>query len=190
MVWRTFFAIPIPDEIKVRLNSIQEQLKTQTLGDILWTKSEQMHLTLHFLGDVRADRVKEIASEIQTLIERIPSFRISLSRIGCFSSHGKPTIVWMGIEEGLRELEEVNRVMGGGLIKLGVKIEEREYHPHVTLGRIRKIHKEEFSAFKRQMKEMPPDELRFSVSEILFIRSELTSRGSKYSELGRIKFSS
>ncbi|MFB0535101.1 MAG: 2'-5' RNA ligase family protein, partial [Anaerolineae bacterium] len=50
---RTFIAIELDENIKAELTSLQERLKGEApRGSVRWVRSEGIHLTLKFLGDV------------------------------------------------------------------------------------------------------------------------------------------
>ena len=57
--WRLFIAIAVPEEVKSAIGRVQSQLRAVVPdADISWTKREQFHLTLKFLGAIAASETE------------------------------------------------------------------------------------------------------------------------------------
>ena len=63
---RAFIAIELPQETKLALAKLVEELK-KTNADIKWVAPESLHLTLKFLGDIDDSQ----AETITTIIENV-----------------------------------------------------------------------------------------------------------------------
>ncbi|HOJ10181.1 MAG TPA: RNA 2',3'-cyclic phosphodiesterase [Clostridiales bacterium] len=127
---RLFIAINFSDDIKKRLYNVIQSLQAQSMQGRM-TKQENLHLTLVFLGEVetgRINKVKEVMNSIQK-----NKFTLSLTDFGYFK---KPdgSIYWIGVEKN-HVLTQTYNQLCDGLSKSGFKIEQREYRPHITLGR-------------------------------------------------------
>ena len=57
---RLFVAITIPERVRNEIIAVQHELKSLALGDVRWTKPEQLHLTLKFLGSVPAASIAAV----------------------------------------------------------------------------------------------------------------------------------
>ena len=65
---RLFIALPLPDQVKVVLQTYQDQLKIHLDNpNIYWTTPEQWHLTLIFLGTTPSENL----SSIKQVLERV-----------------------------------------------------------------------------------------------------------------------
>jgi len=83
---------------------------------------------------------------------------------------------WGSLGESHTRLEE-------GIAKAGFPNEERAFHPHLTVARLRQQqHANELAQIHQQMEFEPVEIL---VNELVVIRSELSSSGSKYTILSR-----
>ena len=57
---RLFFAVPLPDEIRAAASELQQECACDELK-IGWTRPQNMHFTLKFLGDTPESRVPKLA---------------------------------------------------------------------------------------------------------------------------------
>src|SRR5262249_30644857 len=116
-----------------------------------------------------------------------PSFVMSVEKAGCFPHPRRPRILWIGVQEGAKELCAIHDALEPPLMDLGCyRREERKYTPHITLGRVRsdrstdRLAAELASHSKWQGGQV-------AVREILVMGSELTPKGPVYSVLSRAK---
>ena len=127
---RLFIAINLSDVIKDYLDSaIHELKKASCAGN--FTHRENLHLTLVFLGELNPDKIESIESAMN----RVGGgpFRLSLSGFGRFKRRGGD-IHWAGIEKS-RELIGIQKQLEEEMIAAGFALEDREFSPHLTLGR-------------------------------------------------------
>src|SRR5215470_15888700 len=94
-VLRLFIAVNFSDEIKNRLLKIQEQLRAQCLKGN-FSKYENFHLTLAFLGETPEEKIKTLCGIIEEI--NIPPFEISFNRTGCYT-HSRKELWWIGAEQ-------------------------------------------------------------------------------------------
>src|SRR6266487_4607346 len=82
---RAFLAVPIPDAVKAEIERAQDELR-QALPKpcVRWTKREQFHLTLCFLGNVATTRVPELTEAVGAACRGFPALKLRAERIGCF----------------------------------------------------------------------------------------------------------
>lgn len=125
---RLFVAICLDDPCKRRLCAAMDGLRRQTIqGD--FTKRENLHLTLAFLGEVPSlEPAWAAMSQIQAV-----SFALELAGLGRFQ-RPEGDIWWMGVEES-EPLLALQGQLCGALRGQGFRLEERPYRPHITLAR-------------------------------------------------------
>jgi 2'-5' RNA ligase len=181
---RAFIAIEIPDAIKAGLAAVQAQLKCAGV-DAGWSRSEGIHLTLKFLGEVSEERVPEIMQALALELGGTGRFRLSPEGVGTFPNPASARVVWLGIAGDVMSLvalqASVERVLAG----LGMERDERPYTPHLTLGRIKRIRKREvwLKALEGIKNFRIPG---FDVTAVSLIESELRPAGAVYRQLGRV----
>ena len=127
---RLFIAINFTDKVKNKVKDIIEKLREFTAKGH-FTDEAHMHLTLEFLGEINNKELKSI-KDIMDKLEFNP-FTLHVDRIGYFKGRDGKTY-WLGIERNstlFNVQEELHRMLLSG----GFKLENREYKPHITLGR-------------------------------------------------------
>jgi len=126
---RLFVALPFPDEVKDRLLA----LKIPEIPGMRRIAGQELHLTLHFLGEVAAgDAVREALASVQ-----MSAFTITIMGVGRFPPEGQPTVLWAGVENS-PSLTAFHQSIGSALTKaIGFQPEARPYSPHITLARLK-----------------------------------------------------
>lgn len=100
----------------------------QRLGKIY--KPENLHMTLHFLGNVSANDmqcVNQLASKITAR-----AFSLELNRYGCFA---EARIFWMGAYELPDALFYLHKELAKEIARCSLQVDARPYAPHITLMR-------------------------------------------------------
>ena len=102
-----------------------------------WTRTEQIHLTLKFLGDVPDGDVPRICEAATTVAARYEPIELEVAGTGCFPPRGAARIVWVGVDGPPQPLVECQQACEQACAELGFRPENRKYHPHLTIGRVR-----------------------------------------------------
>lgn len=130
---RVFIAIEFDDEMKKYLAQRQADVKKNSdRGN--FTGRENFHLTLRFIGEANREEIQRIKAAINGTAEAVESFGVKLGTLGEFPRNRKK-IIWIGISEGHRDLKELFEKLEANLEREGFPREEREFRPHITLGR-------------------------------------------------------
>jgi len=132
---RTFIALELPGEIREKLAQLQSMLNDGTSG-VRWVRPAHMHLTLHFLGPTRSDRLEDIAGALDVATRNIQPFVFAVAGIGAFPNSNNPRVIWAGIQAPER-LFAFKKQLAAGLASLGFSRDSRPFAPHLTLGRLR-----------------------------------------------------
>ena len=183
---RTFVAIEIPEPLKLNLDRSVHKLRSGLKdGLIRWVRLESMHLTLKFLGETEMEQVHTIQGVLDQVAERFSSFNLEIAGIGCFPNFSRPKIVWVGFNPDGGDLSRLQSELTGRLEKIGFEREQRGYHPHLTLGRVRKgLSGSDMKYLSGWAREAQIETAgRFEVDAISLIRSVLQPDGAVYSNL-------
>ncbi len=183
MQHRIFLAINLPEEIKNKLAKYQASWPELP---IKWTKKDNLHITLVFIGRVKDEEIPEICKISEKVAEQNKSFTINLNKI-CYAPPKKmpPRMVWAAGETS-NELTKLQRELEDSLltstVKRVIKEEKRAYFPHITLGRIRtwefrRIEPGERPAVNEDIS------LSFEVNSIEVMESQLKRSGAEYTIL-------
>ncbi len=93
---RLFFAIPIPDLYKKEL---VHSFPQKSYHGIRWTKEDQLHITLHFLGPVAEEKVQELISHAAKVCKSFHLFHLQFNTFKAILHNRKPTMIWAQFEE-------------------------------------------------------------------------------------------
>lgn len=183
---RIFIAINLPEDIKKRLSDYQKKWPTLP---VRWTKKENLHITLVFLGYLTDEELLEVIKIIQQEVaSRHQPFSINLNKI-IYGPPKKmpPRMVWVEGEksEKLGKLQkdlENSLLSSVALAKEDINSESRPYVIHITLGRIREWE------FRRIEPEERPEvneeiSLSFEVNSLEVMESQLKRGGPEYTIL-------
>ncbi|MBK5277052.1 MAG: RNA 2',3'-cyclic phosphodiesterase [Desulfuromonadales bacterium] len=126
---RLFIAIELPEEIRQILAGLQRDM-----AGVRWVPWEQLHLTLLFLGEVGEGELEMLYGGLKKI--RFAPFSLNFTRPGCFPRSGNPRVLWFGVD-GQPALERLASRVKAAMAACGISFEERPFHPHITLARIR-----------------------------------------------------
>lgn len=133
---RTFIALEISAEVKTALARDLVILKGQA-PLVKWSRLENLHLTLRFLGDVKEDDLQELFDVLEEWIAPCRAFALEMKGIGVFPNWRHPRVVWAGCGEGSDDAVQLADVVKGACFELGYEREKRPFQPHLTLGRVK-----------------------------------------------------
>jgi 2'-5' RNA ligase len=183
---RTFIAAGLDKPIRERLVALQEALGRAD-AEVKWVERENLHVTLLFLGEVTDRDIPAVCQAVGDCCKVHAPFSLNVETAGCFPNPRRPRTLWAGVGQGVQELVALHDALEPPLLDLGCyRREERQYTPHITLGRVRS--------------ERPDDRLALAlakqagwrggsmdVREVLVMSSELRPQGPEYTVLSRAK---
>src|SRR3954454_24425866 len=181
---RTFIAVDLAAGVKSRLTALQEELGRSGAG-VKWTRADNMHLTLLFLGEVEELEVVSICRVVQRRARKHAPFVVDVAGLGAFPNLRRPEVLWAGLTDGVAELRALHADLEEGLLDLGCyRREDREYTPHLTLGRLSHDDRaEDWGAILAKHADWQGGSS--PVDEVLVMASEMRRGGPEYSVLGR-----
>jgi len=159
---RLFIAIDFDQKTSDRLLRVQESIRRQG-GRGNFSRRENLHVTLEFLGEYEPDDVLTICSLIDTI--RAESFPLTFDTLGRFTRKGRD-IWWVGIADNPR-LIEIQHTLRTLLRSHGFRVDSRRYQPHVTVARDVRISAEE----ARSLLQTPFEPICTTISQIHLMES-------------------
>ena len=177
---RLFIAVETPPDIKPQIAAIGDRLRTCG-ADVKWEPDEKLHATIKFLGSADEGLLPEIVSLSKGVCSAFPSLSLKYSGVGCFPNLRAPRVVWIGMKEPEGTLESLQHKLEAAVEPLGFKREDRDFHPHVTLGRVKS--QKRIGSLLRMMESITFESQPVIINEIVLIKSELKSSGSVYTTL-------
>lgn len=133
---RSFVALPLAGSIRGGATKLIRKL-SELDGGIKWVPTDNLHLTLKFLGDVENTEVHDISKVVSEICYQYDPFPLRFAGTGAFPDLSRPRILYIGVEDPTGALVEMVSEIETGLADLGFKPEPRDYRPHLTIGRSR-----------------------------------------------------
>ncbi len=183
---RAFIAIELTPAVLTQLAHIQEQFKASLpRGCVRWVRTEGIHLTLKFLGDVPQSQVDTIQLTLASAVKDIPAFSFRVGQAGCFPNARRPRVLWIGIQEPGGVLSRLERAVETAIAPLGYPAEERDFHPHLTLGRVaRNVNASDLRQVGDALASANIGDLgQVEARQVALVKSELKPTGAEYTIL-------
>ena len=181
---RAFIAIPIDPDVRKTIASTQQALANSVPERaVRWTPPEQIHLTLKFLGEVPVNSLADIQAVLGPICGSHLSLQLAAATLGCFPNERDPRVLWVGLTGDLGPLKTLVEQMEKQLSRW-VAPEVREFHPHLTIGRIKLATPATRQALRAAMYAHAADSFgSWRVNRVQLFQSELTPTGSRYTVL-------
>lgn len=176
---RLFVAIEFPRDVRRELWADTAPLREEPFP-VRWVGEDRLHLTLKFLGEVEEGRVDDVAGALARAARPSRPFALRVEGVGAFPSLERPRVVWLGVEAP-GELASVQTRVEEELAELGFDRERRDFHPHVTLGRVRREARRGALAGLEEAAAGIDVSAESRVEEVTLMRSVLKSGGAEYS---------
>ena len=165
--------------MRQRLAAAVDELRA-VASDVVWVRPDSFHMTLKFLGAVDTNRLSALTETLTSAAAACEPFQLGIRGLGAFASPARPRVLWAGIEAGAAQTAALASRVDEALATLGFTREARALSPHVTLGRVRQPHAQPRLA---EALAAPRDFGRVDVTRVSLMRSNLSSRGARYTEL-------
>ncbi len=177
---RLFIAIDPPREMRTCLNLLARGL-AEDVPCVRPVTAENLHLTLHFLGDVADDDVSLVSDAVVRVAAEHSPCAAKVCSVGSFGRRAAPSILWAGVE-GVDGLLRIQSSLGGELRKAQVACDDRSFIPHITIARVRA---------GRRVRRLAPlidtyADMDFGIlhiESIALVKSTLTPEGASYETL-------
>ena len=180
-VGRLFVAVPLTDEVRAALAvHIMEAGNDRVLPGKP-VPPPNWHMTIRFLGptdEVAYERFLEALTEA----ERGGPFTVSFGGLGAFPRPARATVLWLAIKRGVDRLERLAALSEQAAQEAGFAPEERPFHGHLTLSRIRP-HQD----VRPLIEKVSPFPMSLPVDRLVVFRSDLGRGGARYEELDSFK---
>jgi 2'-5' RNA ligase len=131
-----FFAIPIPDDRKARIDEGLAAFK-KDWPDVRWVHPEDYHFTLRFLGGLQAEAMTRLLAQVRGEGLPFPPFTLNLQGISSFPPQRDRGVLWIGLNATPPELLNLQMRLEQAVQALGFEAETRPFTPHLTIGRFK-----------------------------------------------------
>jgi len=186
--YRLFIAIAIPDAVKAELGRVQRELHdVLPQNSASWTKLDNLHLTLLFLGDVDVRKVPELEQGFRTAVNGFGELDLLCDRLGVFPDLGFPRVVWAGVHDSEGKLPQLAARVNKAMASLTARPPENAFTGHITLARP-KPSKGRASGRLTEFIEAAAARRfgQWRANNVELIRIELSPSGSRYTTLMKV----
>ena len=173
---RTFISLPASSDIQQQMAAVQSQLKSSQ-ADVKWELPDKFHITLKFLGTVEQSNIELLSLKIASAVRQFSAFEIIYESLGAFPNLQNPRIIWLGTKPH-RTVLELQSAIECTCADFGFPKEDRAFHPHITLGRVKGTHN--LARLTEAIKTVTFEPMQSHCSEALLMKSDLRSSGSIY----------
>jgi 2'-5' RNA ligase len=174
---RTFIAVKIEvsDELKEAISTLRSGLGSE---NVKWADLSNFHITLAFIGNTEKNVIKNIELMLENKFKGFGSIQFNLTGFGLFRNINNPRVIFSAIGDP-GKLIVAHDLIKNELEGINVKLEEREFNPHLTIGRIKDL--DDKGNLQRLIAQYSGKRLqRVSVSEIIYYESVLLPTGPVY----------
>lgn len=177
---RTFVAIELPEEVRRQIEMVQAILK-EAQAPVKWVEPKNVHITLKFIGEIPEERLEPLFQGVQSGLKGAGPFYLKLSGIGAFPNLKRPRVIWIGVNRGKEELVRLQQSVERNICAHGFPQEEREFSPHLTIGRVKSLWG--LADLVRRIKTVEFVSGDIIVEGVVVVRSDLTPQGPIYTTL-------
>ena len=183
---RTFVAVELSAAVRGRAADLIERLR-RCDAKVKWVDTANMHLTLKFLGDVPESEIAAVCRVVTEAAGPFVPFDITAVGAGAFPDARRPRTLWIGIDRGAEELCRLQKSVDRALRKLGFPKEGRQFHPHLTIGRLRQggDSASRLGDLVRDLENF--DAAGATINQVTVFASYLSKTGPTYEALGRAR---
>lgn len=177
---RLFIAIKIKEvpSLILHINKLKEKLNDVP---IKWVESNNLHITLNFIGEISETKIDQIQKIIDSIIKYFNPFIFNLEGVDFFEKNKSPRVLFINIKK-TKEIESLSNLFNNAFIELGIQKKMKHKVPHLTLGRIKYFkNKNLFNDIISDYENKFLQEIQ--VNEIILYESILYPRGPEYMPL-------
>ncbi len=179
---RCFLALPSSPAVQSAVASLIADLQSEA-SDVKWQDPKKLHLTLKFLGSVETELVQRISEALAAFAGYHSAFDIVYEGLGGFPSLDHPTVLWVGTKTN-EPMQKLHRDIEAEVGKFGFARDDRLFHPHLTLARVKRsgnLHR-----LTAKLKSLTFEPVLMRCTEVLVMRSELHPDSSRYTDVQSI----
>ncbi len=177
---RAFVAIKIDSNTIDNIAAASARLEHHLKG-VRWITQDNIHLTIKFLGDIDELMIPPISQALEGALCPFPRFTINAKGLGVFPGLKRPRILWVGLEAA--NLAQLAAAVESALEPLGFVPEQREFKPHLTIGRWRGFHGSSVQLAEEIARWHDYHFGQSAVTEAILFRSVLKAHGAEYHPL-------
>ncbi|MFN0139611.1 MAG: RNA 2',3'-cyclic phosphodiesterase [Pyrinomonadaceae bacterium] len=172
---RIFAAVDISDEAKTCVGEYVQELR-ERFADlrVRWERSEKLHVTVHFAGDLDDGELASFEERVAAAAVTTEPFVIAIDGTGAFAKRrSRANVLWLGLGSH------------GELEKLAASLadDDSRFHAHLTIARLKDANRCRDLIDKHLGGQF--GRIGFNATEIAIYESTLTAAGSVYTVVSK-----
>lgn len=182
---RTFIGISLEHSVVAEISQELSYLKHK-FPNINWVKPQNIHITLKFLGNIEPNDLRGVFNKVDQIGHSVLPFALSIQSATVLPDCKRPRVVCAGTGMGTDEIVKLQKKVEECYDEFTNSSENKQYYPHVTLGRIKKP--SYALGFEEYLSDL--DNIDFGITdvdELVVYMSELGNNGAEYSPMYKIR---
>jgi RNA 2',3'-cyclic 3'-phosphodiesterase len=182
---RLFVAIALPETVRDEILRAQRELQPLVSREAArWTRPDQFHLTLRFLGNVPVEAVEELKQSIEAVCRNASPLALRAQGAGFFPNPRFARVIWVGIHSQENQLIDLQEQIETAVSPFSGEPGEKNFAGHVTLGRLKNPRPGDVRDLAARAQMFDAQLFgSWTAQNVEIIRSELSSGGARYTLL-------
>ena len=174
---RCFLGIPIPKELRKKIYETGKEIQMNGIRPV---KSENLHWTVKFFGELNDEEIERVKEEMD-LLDSPEGIEIEIQGFGTFPS-SRVRVIWIGVGKGREKFTDFINKINKRFRGMG---KDMEVIPHLTIGRVRFL--KDRQKLMEKLGKMKDKEMgKMKVKELVLYESRLTPKGPVYKEVKKV----
>lgn len=179
---RLFLALQVPQAVRGTLDAAVAPLRSAR-DDLSWTRAENWHVTLAFLGEVALGPDPVVAA-IEDEVVPVAPIDLQLDHAGHFGRR----ILWMGVaDDPPGAITALGERLQEALAEHDLPVDRKPVRPHLTLARVRG--RGRGAVTSHLVDEVPPTSGAWTASAVEVVASHLGAGGARYEVVASVPLS-
>lgn len=185
MPLRTFLALDVDEAIRDRILAARRSIDVGG-AKVNWVEPLNLHVTLHFLGDVDDALLPEVLLGVEAAAGEVEPFDFDLRGVQAVPPAGRVRMFWVGVTDPTGRMARLYDTIRAALDDLPIRQERRQFKPHVTLGRVKYAPHE--GPLRRAAAALAGEDFGVQYAEhVTAYTSQLTSSGPIYRAVAKAR---
>jgi 2'-5' RNA ligase len=182
---RLFVAIPAPEPLRDEMTRVQRELQSVVpCHAIGWTRPDQFHLTLRFLGGIPAARLEDLKAAVGVVCAKAQPLQLRAAGVGFFPNAHSPRVVWIGIQDAEMFLIDLQKQIEAAAQPFAAERGAEKFFGHATLGRVKDLKQADAGKLAAHAQTIGDRVLgKWTAHEIEIVRSELSPAAARHTLL-------
>jgi len=173
--------------LRAELAALRRQL-TKWEACVRWTEADAAHLTMRFLGETAETRLPALILALGSTVA-MPPFDAELDGAGVFALRGRVRTLWLSVGAGQADLRGLHEALAARLSAGGWPGDEREFTPHLTVGRVRDRYARQTRGLAEALACTAIRPIRWRVDRVILYSSDLSGPRPVYAPVHEIGLS-